>query len=689
MKNKELKDSSYYLNRELSQLAFNERVLAQAQDTCVPLLERLRFLFICARNLDEFFEIRVAGLKEQVAFGIYQNSIDGLSAPETLTAVSQRTHQLVDDLYTTLNKTLFPALKEEGLHFLDAKEWNKAQRHWLKQFFREEILPIISPIGLDMAHPFPLLGNKSLNFIVTLEGTDAFGRDSGLAIVHVPRTIPRVIALPNTLNDKTKNFVLINSIIFAHADELFPGMEVTGCYPICLTRNSDLWLEMEANQDLVSALQGELLSKRYGRGVRLEVADNCPDEICHFLLKKHDLEEKDLYRIKGPVNLGRFMMILKLIERPDLSYPSFSPTFPKALTGKCDMFASIKEQDRLLHHPFESFTPVVELLHQAAADPNVIAIKQTLYRTQANSLMVDALVAAARARIEVTAVVELRARFDEEENIALANRLQEAGALVVYGVLGYKIHAKMTLILRREANNICHYLHLGTGNYHTETTKQYTDLGLLTCNPQFGQDAAKIFQQLTGMGKAVKLKALTIAPFQLAKQFHAFIQREIQQANAGKKAHIIIKVNAISEPSIIQALYEASMAGVKIDLLVRGICCLRPSIPGVSDNIRVISIVGQFLEHSRVYYFYNAGKEEIYAGSADCMSRNFFNRVEVCFPILDKQLAKRIKEETLLNYLQDNCQSWQLEPDGHYQQSTPGKHKPHRAQGFLLKKSAK
>lgn len=666
MKRKSPATESAFLNRELSSLRFNARVIATAQNKALPLLERLRFLCIVSNNLDEFFEIRVAELKEKLLRNAYKVGPDKLSPKQTLAKISDMAHDMVSTIYHIFQNDLLPALAEQQICFLDQSEWSPALSTWLKNLFRQEFLPILSPIGLDYAHPFPKLVNKSLNFIISLEGKDAFGRDSGLAIVQAPRAIPRVYRVPDELTKSGENFVMLTSIIKDHAHELFPGMTVTGCYQFRLTRNSDLMLENDAVGDLAVSLQDKLLSRHYGRVARLEIDANCPAALAEFLLQKHHLTEADLYRCNGPVNLQRYMTILNLIEHPKLRYPNLHPQLPASLSNRADMFDVIRAKDVLLHHPYQSFNPVLSLIRQASTDPNVLAIKQTLYRTGHDSPVVEALIQAARAGKEVTVIIEIRARFDEESNITLANHLQEAGALVVYGIIGFKTHAKMALIVRREQGKLRRYAHLGTGNYQEQTAKVYTDLGLMTYDEDITRDVQSVFQMLTGMGKATKLQKIIASPFTLNKTMMNLISKEMQAAKAGKKAHLILKLNGLSDPGIIQKLYEASQVGVKIDLIVRGICCLRPGVKGLSERIRVRSIVGRFLEHERIYYFYHGGAEKLFCSSADMMERNLHYRVEVCFPIEDKQIAKRIKEECLNYYLKDRQNAWQLEPDGNY-----------------------
>jgi len=676
-----------FFNRELSLLQFQHRVLMQAANEDIPLLERLRFLCICSSNLDEFFQIRVAGLMHRAALESSSGASDALTPEEVLQHISDTTHELVEEQYRLLNDVLIPQLEEENIRFLKRDQWDEKQASWIKRYFTSELLPVLSPLGLDPAHPFPRVINKSLNFIISLEGKDAFGRDSRIAIVHAPRSLPRLIQLPDSIaSDDT--YVFLSSIIHTHISDLFPGMNVTGCYQFRVTRDSDMFVDEEEIDDLLRAIKGELSSRRLTDAVRLEVADNCTDEMIAFLQKKFRLGPEHIYQVNGPVNLARLMAIHDLVSRPDLKYPPFTPGTPKRLRNNEDMFDVISNGDVLLHHPFDSFAPVVNLVKQAASDSQVLAIKQTLYRTGADSPLVDALVSAARAGKEVTVVVELRARFDEAENIELAARLQEAGAHVVYGVVGYKTHAKMLLVVRRETRSVRRYVHLGTGNYHVGTARFYTDFGFMSCDKDLGEDVHKLFLQLTGLGKATKLKKMLQSPFTLHKAMLALIGQEEQNARDGKEARIIAKLNSLVEPGIIQALYDASQAGVKIDLIIRGICCLRPGIKGVSENITVRSIIGRFLEHTRVYYFHNEGDPKVYCASADWMDRNLFRRVESCFPIIDEMLKNQVIKDGLMTYLSDNVQAWILQSDGSYKQVKVGNQKPRSAQQILLEKFA-
>ncbi|MBA3032204.1 MAG: polyphosphate kinase 1 [Gammaproteobacteria bacterium] len=659
--------AEHFLNREFSLLAFNRRVLAQAADVRMPLLERLRFLCIVSSNLDEFFEIRVAGVKEQIKMRSNATGPDRRSAQEVYRRIIKEAHVLIDEQYALLKGEILPALAKEGIVILRRTEWTEAQQNWVRDYFHREVMPVLTPIGLDPAHPFPRVLNKSLNFAVELEGKDAFGRNSGAAIVQAPRTLPRVIRLPHELADVDHAFVFLSSILHRHVGELFSGMAVQGCYQFRVTRNSNLFVDDEEVKNLRTALQGELPHRHFGDGVRLEVADNCSEDMTDFLLQQFVLNRDDLYQVPGIVNLVRLMSLPDQVDRPDLKFPVFQPGLPKQLTGRYDMFECIRKNDILLHHPFQAFAPVIVFLKQATEDPQVVAIKMTIYRTGTDSVLMEHLLRAAQKGKEVSVVVELMARFDEEANLSIAARLEEAGAHVVYGVFGYKTHAKMIMVLRREETGFRRYVHLGTGNYHPRTSRLYTDFGLLTCNDEIAGDVNDVFRQLTGLGKASALKHLWQSPFTLHSNMLEAIHAETAAARAGRKAHIIAKMNSLLEPEIIEALYTASQAGVHIDLIVRGVCCLRPGVKGLSENIHVRSVIGRFLEHHRIYYFYADGAENLYLASADWMERNFFRRIEVCFPVLEPKLKRRVIKEGLRNYLADNCQAWDMDSDGQYQ----------------------
>jgi polyphosphate kinase len=673
-----------YLNRELGLLAFNRRVLAQAQDERVPLLERLRFLCIVSSNMDEFFEIRMAGLKEQLKANAPGITTDGRTAQEAFRLVSAEAHAIVTDQYQHLNSVILPALAEQGIHFLRRSKWNEAQREWIRSYFIREMVPVLTPIGLDPSHPFPKVLNKSLNFAVELEGKDAFGRSSNAAIVQAPRVLPRVIRLTEELAGVEYGFVFLSSILHEFVGELFTGMTVLGCYQFRATRNSDLFVDEEEVTNLRTKLQGELPHRHFGDAVRLEIADNCSEAMTEFLLAQFGLKEQDLYRVVGPVNLVRLMQVPDWVDRPDMKFTPFVPGLPKAVGKGMNIFDSIRKNDILLHHPYQSFAPVIELLNQAAIDPQVVAIKMTVYRTGTDSVLMQSLIRAAQNGKEVTVVVELMARFDEEANIGWATKLEEVGAHVVYGVVGYKTHAKALLIVRREEGSLKRYAHLGTGNYHPRTARLYSDFGLMTANEEITHDVSEVFKQLTGLGKARTLKHLWQAPFTLQPNVVAGIRAEAETARAGGKARIVAKMNSLLEAEVIHELYEASKAGVEIELIIRGVCALRPGVPGLSENIRVRSIIGRFLEHHRVFYFYAGGQETVYLSSADWMERNFFKRIELAFPILDPKLKKRVITEGLKFYLADNQQGWDMNSQGTYQRRRSPRAKPHNAQGELM-----
>ncbi|MCC7249561.1 MAG: polyphosphate kinase 1 [Lysobacter sp.] len=678
-----LRDPALYLNRELSQLDFNFRVLAQAQDPTVPLLERLRYLCISCTNLDEFFEIRAATVRQAQEFGV-PPAADGIPHPLLLKQIHQRAAQLVEAQYDCWNDVLRPALSDVGVRVLHRQHWNARHMRWLRAYFRDEVMPVLSPLGLDPSHPFPKILNKSLNIVVVLKGKDAFGRTGHLAIVRAPRSLSRIIQLPQKVSGGEHDFVFLSAVLSAFVEELFPGMEVKGAYQFRVTRNSELIVDEDEVENLALALRDELAGRGYLRAMRLEIASDCPKPIVRTLLENFELPENAVYRIKGPVNLNRAAQIYDMVLRPELKFP---PYHPRQLPEVETIFDTVAAGDILLHHPFDAFTPVLELIKQAAEDPNALAIKQTLYRAGKDSPIVEHLIQAARNGKDVTVVIELRARFDEEANLSFADRLQEAGVQVVYGVVGYKTHAKMLLIVRREGRKLRRYTHLSTGNYHAGTARAYTDCGLITADPDIGEDVHLIFQQLSGLAQATKLKRLLQSPFTLHPGVIARIEREAKHAGQGKPARIVAKMNALNEPQVIRALYAASQAGVSVDLIVRGACTLRPGMPGISENIRVRSIVGRFLEHSRAWWFANDGAPELFCSSADWLERNLLRRVETGFPILDPALADRVKDEVLDNYLADNFSAWELLSDGRYVRVEPAEDAmPHSAQSALLAK---
>jgi polyphosphate kinase len=675
------------LNREIGILEFNSRVLAQAEDPSNPLLERLRFLGIVSSNLDEFFEVRVAGLKEQLQTDPKKIEADGLSIAETYDKVTEYAHMLVARQYAVFNDTIQPQLEGAGIQFIFAKDWTPEQERWAHGIFRTELLPLLTPIALDPAHPFPKVANKSLNFIVSLDGKDAFGRRARLAVVQAPRSLPRVIQMPKHLAKSDYGFVLLSSFVQKFVGDLFPGLTIVECHPFRVTRNSELFVSDDEVTDLRKALQGELPTRHLGDAVRLETSVDTPHALVERLRKENGLEPQDCYRIDGPVNLLRLSQVPDLVDRPELKFAVYRPKSSFGLTkpGQQDstdpddsIIEKIRQGDILLHHPYESFEPVLQLLREASSDPDVLAIKQTVYRTGDDSPVMDALIQAARNGKEVTVVLELFARFDEQTNINWAAKLESVGAHVVYGVVGHKCHAKMLLVVRREKivgkknkSQLVRYVHLGTGNYHPKTAKLYTDFGLMTCDESITNDVHLVFQQLTGTALHLETRELWESPFTLLDELIAHIRAESKAAKAGKKGLIIAKMNALLEPTIIAELYKASQAGVKIQLIVRGVCALQPGVKGLSDNISVRSIIGRFLEHHRICYFYANGKESVHLSSADWMDRNLLRRVEVAFPVKDRALKKRVILEGLKLLLKDNATAWKMNSDGSYQQVKP------------------
>ncbi|MGA0824149.1 MAG: polyphosphate kinase 1 [Burkholderiaceae bacterium] len=661
---------SHFINRELSLLAFNERVLSLAMDPAVPLFERLRYVCIVSSNLDELFEIRVSGLKAKLKQQPTAAEADGSTAEESFNKIAARAQQLVAQQYEVLNNSILPQLAERDvvLHFL--ADFSAQQREWAHKYFMEEVLPVLTPIGLEPSHPFPRVLNKSLNLIVTLEGDDSYGRSSKLAVLQAPRILSWVTPVPKDISGHRFGFMMLGSIVHNGVGELFPGMTVTGIYQFRVTRNSDLFVDDEEVTDLREALRGELSQRQFGDAVRLEVSDTMPEDVVHRLLSEHQLTEKDCYRVKGPVNLVRMMNIPDLIDMPELKFPAYTPVYPSSFSAQ-EPFELIAKSDLLVHHPYESFSTVTDFIAAAARDPAVVAISMTIYRTGQTSEIMESLITAARSGKEVTAVVELMARFDEETNISWASRLENVGAHVVFGVVGNKTHAKMCLVVRREKTGLKRYVHLGTGNYHPRTARLYTDFGLFTADPMLCADAHEVFHQLTGLGKARPLRKLWQSPFTLHSQIIKAIRREVAIAKSGGRALVIAKMNSLVEPEVIEALYKASQAGVKVDLIVRGVCMLRPGIKGLSDNIRVRSVIGRFLEHSRIFYFRNNGADDLYLSSADWMDRNFFRRVEIAVPVLNRTLKQRVLREGFRVHLQPSAQAWQMRPDGSYELKRP------------------
>jgi polyphosphate kinase len=655
-----------YVNRELSLLAFNERVLFMAERPDVPLLERLRYLCIVSSNLDEIFEIRVSGMKAKIRQGSGDLlEADGYSPYGNQLAVSERAQELIDHQYRLLNESIMPALATEGIRLHLAVTFNEAQRKWAHQYFMKEVLPVLTPIGLDPSHPFPRTLNKSLNFMVELKGKDAFGRRGTVAVVQAPRILPRLIPVPPEVSGYPHGFMMLTSVVQDNVQELFPGMTVLGVHQFRVTRNSDLFVDDEEITDLRETLRGELSQRQFGDAVRIEVSEATPDHLLDLLKREYRLETMDCYRVNGPVNLVRLMSLPDLVNRPDLKFPTFMASYPSRLSRE-NPFVEIAKGDVLMHHPYESFNAVIDFLQAAARDPAVVAINMTVYRTGQTSELMDSLILAAKSGKAVTVVVELMARFDEETNINWASKLEQVGAHVVFGVVGNKTHAKACLVVRREKTGLRRYAHLGTGNYHPGKAKLYEDFGLFTADPQICADVHEIFHQLTGLGQNKPTRKVWHSPFTLHANVMKAISQEMRLAKQGKRAHIMAKMNSLVELEVIEKLYAASQAGVKVDLIIRGICMLRPGIPGLSDNIQVRSTIGRFLEHSRIFYFRHDGDEQVYLSSADWMDRNFFRRVELAVPVLNPILKKRVIREGLRMHLTDTDSSWVMQPNGSY-----------------------
>ena len=657
-KNKKTTDSPNekvaFFNRELSWLAFDRRVLELAQDPNIPLLERLKFLSIVSSNLDEFFEIRVAGLLQQISSGISEVGMDGLGPKEQLRRIHSITGTLVEDQYRCWQEQLLPELKKEGILFLEPEALSKPERVWLEEYFKEQVFPVLTPMAIDPAHPFPQLINKGLNILTWLENPKAKEKKKVMAVIPVPRILPRIIEIEGSPRREV-SFIFLSDIIRTFINTLFPGYRIEGSWAFRITRNSDLYVDEEAAETLIKRIEKELNKLGRGHAVRLEIANGVDEALLSQLLKSIDLSEEYVFRIDGPINLMRLMSVSDLIERPDLKYPVFQSYLPPALSGGQPIFETIARSDVLLHHPYDSFNPVVEFLQQAARDPQVFAIKQTLYRTSGDSPIVEALKEASRNGKQVTALVELKARFDERNNIHWARQLEEEGVHVVYGIVGLKTHCKCSLVVRREKDGLRRYVHLGTGNYNPKTARIYTDFSLFTAKDHLTDEVAEVFNSLTGFALSPTFKHLLVAPFNLHTSIQEKILRETRNARAGKPARIIAKINSLIDEETMRNLYHASQAGVKIDLIVRGICGIVPGVKKLSENIRVVSILGRYLEHSRIFYFENATgpQPDLYLGSADWMPRNFFRRIEVCFPIEDPSLRMQLIEEILPSYLKD------------------------------------
>jgi polyphosphate kinase len=656
--------ASHFLSRELSWLEFNQRVLDEALSPANPLLERMKFFTITSSNLDEFFEVRVAGLKQQIESDVVERSIDGRTATETFRAINKRVRLMVDQQYRCWRDELVPALAKHGIRFLTWEKLNTADRDFLEEYYHRRVRPVVTPLGIDPAHPFPQLLNKSLNIAVQLEIERNGETQRRMAVVQVPRVLPRLVELPR--DDDRMDYFFMGGLIGHYLADLFPGTTILGYWHFRVTRNGELYIDEEDVGNLLSAVEQELHNRRKGAAVRLEVEQDCPAEIYHYLLETLDLGTDDLYIIDGPLNPTRLMAVYEGDHSPELRDKPFVAPVAAVLRDGGDVFSTIRQRDVLMHHPYESFGSVVDFLEQAARDPNVLAIKQTLYRTGGDPRIVGALMNAVKNGKQVTAVTELKARFDEANNILWARRLEEAGVHVVYGIVNHKVHSKIALVVRRDEDGLRCYVHVATGNYNPSTARLYTDLSLFTCNPDFGEDATNFFNLLTGICQFQGARKFLISPFTMHDTMMSLIEKEMANATAKKPARIIAKMNALVDREIIVALYRASQAGVKIDLIVRGICCLRPGVPGMSENISVRSIVGRFLEHSRIFYFENGGTPKVFLGSADWMPRNFFRRVEIVFPVVDAALRDRIINQILAPQLADTAKASLLGPDGLY-----------------------
>ena len=657
-----------FFNREMSWLAFNERVLDQAFSDKYPLLERTRFLSFVSSNLDQFYEIRVAGLMQKVDAGITRASLDGSQPKELLDQVRIRAHSMSQREYTCWREELRPSLAKENIHFKEIDQLNKSEFTWLRAYFRREVFPVLTPLAVDPTHPFPLILNKSLNLFVSLRNLRKKQAAPLKAVVQVPRILPRLVRIesPDTSSNKRDTFVFLSDVVRHFVSDLFPGHEAIGAWAFRITRNSHLYVDEEEVENLLLSIEDELHNRRRGAAVRLEIDDSIDDDVLQYLLQSLNLSEKDVLKIHGPINLYRLMKLPDLVDRDDLKFPSFEPFIPKALASRGNLFEQIAEKDHLLHHPYDSFNPMVDFLRQAAIDPEVFAIKLTLYRTSGDSPIVKALMDAAQNGKQVTAMVELKARFDEEANVQWSRKMEEVGVHVVYGLAGLKTHCKCCLVVRREGKKLKRYAHLGTGNYNPSTAKTYTDYSLFTSKAAFTADMANLFNTLTGYTRKPVFKKLLVAPFNLHESMVQKIEHESKAAKTGKDARIIIKVNSLIDPEIIKSLYSASQCGVQIDLIIRGICGLVPGVKGLSENIRVRSLLGRFLEHSRVYYFQNSPVgENTYLGSPDWMPRNFFRRVEVVFPVEDPDMQKEVLK-TMEEFLYDNTFASELRQNGKY-----------------------
>jgi polyphosphate kinase len=668
--------NEHFLNRELSWLEFNQRVLEEAISPSTPLLERVKFFCIVSSNLDEFFEVRVAGLKQQIESDIVERSLDGRTATETVRTLTKRVRRMVEDQYRLWRGELRPALAKAGIRFLEIAELSSSDLQWLEQNYQQKARPVLTPLAVDPSHPFPHIQNKTLNIVVSLEYEEDGATTSRLAVVQVPRVLPRLVQLPR--EDDALDFIFLGTLIGHYLADLFPGTKINGHWKFRVTRNSELYVDEDDAENLLQAVEEELRNRRKGEAVRLEVDADCPQPVWQQLLDNLNLTEDDLYIVDGPINATRLMGIYEGDHSPELRDPPFIAPIAPAVRDRTLLFQTIRRRDVMLHHPYESFNSIVDFLDLAARDPNVLAIKQTLYRTGGDARIIGALMQAVENGKQVTAVTELKARFDEANNIAWAKQLESAGVHVVYGLVRKKIHGKLTLVVRRDEDRLRRYVHLATGNYNPTTARLYTDLSLLTADEDVGEDATNLFNLLTGICRFQTPRNLLVAPWQLHSRMMGLVAREAEHAQKKRPAGIVAKMNSLSDPEMIRTLYRASQAGVKIELIVRGVCCLCPGIPGVSENITVRSIVGRFLEHARIFSFENGGKPEVYLGSADWMSRNFFRRVEIVFPVTDSALRERIVNQILATQLADNTKAWTLATDGSYSPVTRADGQPKR-----------
>ena len=672
-----------FLPRDESFLAFNERVLDWAKRKDVPLLERLRYLCIVSSNLDEFFEVRMALHLRAV----HHHDNKAHYSSHSFIKLSELAHHLVDEQYALYNEELLPDFSSKGIRLLSHGERNLAQKKWVKQYFDHEVKPLLVPVGLDPAHPFPTVANKSLNFIVRLSGADAFGRENEIAIVKVPRVLPRIIKVPEKIVGKKNYFVALSSVIRAHLNDLFPGRHVGQFSQFRVTRDSELAVDEEDVQNLRTALRQGLEQRQFGQAVRLEVSSGCSQDLYNFLLKQFQLPMSALYRVHGPVNLVRLNQMIDLVDEPALLFKPYKPSFPRAYISSESIFKQLKKKDILIHQPFESFSAVLAFLREAVNDPDVLAIKQTIYRTGSDSELMDLLREAVRRGKEVTAVVELKARFDEEANINWSERLESIGAQVVYGVVGLKTHAKMLLVTRKEGRKLVRYAHLCTGNYNSRTAKLYTDISMLTADHKVNSDVEQVFIHLAGQSPLPKLHHLLVAPFHLHDQLIGFVNAVAASALHGQRGRIVLKMNSLTDERLAKSLMDASQAGVLIDVIVRGACILSAQVPDQTDNIKVRSIVGRFLEHSRVFYFSSGESEHLYLSSADWMNRNMLRRVEIAWPVLDPHLRQRLIDECLLAYLGDTEDAWSLNANGKYEKTSLEQEKiTHSAQQALMRR---